>query len=224
MPWIHRRRLHELARAQLKLVGLELDPGLLVAHLSAGERQLVEVAKAVGAQARLLILDEPTTSLSARECERLFALLSQLRQSGVAIIYISHALEDVLRLADELVVLRDGAVVACGPARTFTHQRLVSLMVGRQLNPLYPERRPPLAAAEVTSGLDPAHSLSKRALPPAALEVKGVTQAGVVRNISFRVAAGEVLCLSGLMGAGRSELARILLGLERNAQGEVRVD
>ena len=205
LPWIDRSALRSRAAELLRQVGLDHSPDTLVERLSAGERQLVEIARALGANARVLILDEPTTSLSTRECERLFALLNQLRERGIAMIYISHALGDVLRLCDEIVVLRDGAVVGGGPAPEFAHDRLVSLMVGRQLNQLYPERR--------HGGL-PADSSPL-------LEVRSLSHPGVVRDIAFTLAPGEVLGISGLMGAGRSELARILFGLDPHSSGEI---
>src|SRR6185436_2468868 len=108
LPWIHPRTLHASTAELLAQVGLNLPPETLIERLSAGERQLVEIAKALSIDARLIILDEPTTSLSARECERLFRLIRQLREEGISMIYISHGLGDVLRLCDEVVVLRDG--------------------------------------------------------------------------------------------------------------------
>ncbi len=218
VPWIDRRALRARATKLLQQVGLDHAPDMLVERLPAGERQLVEIAKALGADARVIILDEPTTSLSARECERLFALVQQLRERGLAIIYISHALGDVLRLCDDLVVLRDGEMVGGGAAKDFTHDRLVSLMVGRQLSQLYPERRFPKRREQSTSsqaGLEIAAPL---------LSVRSLTQPGIVRDISFTLAAGEVLGISGLMGAGRSELARILFGLDPCASGEIRLN
>ena len=213
VPWIDRHALRSRTTELLRQVGLDHMPDTLVERLPAGERQLVEIAKALGAEARVIILDEPTTSLSARECERLFALVKQLRERGIAIIYISHALADVLRLCDDLVVLRDGERVGGGAAKEFTHDRLVSLMVGRQLSQLYPERRPP-------AWLD---SIDARDVPgrKPALQVVALSQPGVVCDISFTLAPGEVLGISGLMGAGRSELARILLGLDPHSLGEV---
>jgi ribose transport system ATP-binding protein len=205
IPLIDRRQLFDRAEAQLSVVGLEHNPRTLVERLSAGERQLVEIAKALSARARVIILDEPTTSLSAPECERLFRLIRQLREEGISMIYISHALGDVLRLCDEVVVLRDGQLVGSGAATGFGHNQLVSLMVGRQWDQLYPER----AARQTTTP------------PPCLFEACSVSQPGIVRDISLQLAPGEVLGISGLMGAGRSELARILFGLDPCASGQI---
>ena len=165
-------------------------------RLPQGERQLVEIAKALSRQARLIIFDEPTTSLTARETERLFEIIGRLRAQGISIIYISHILGDVLRLCDEIAVLRDGQVVGAGPRDDFTIERLVTLMVGRTIDRLFPEREP-------VSG---PHRT--------ALSVRGVSQPGIVKDVSFDLNLGEVLGVSGLMGSGRSELARILFGLD----------
>ena len=209
-PLIRRGKLHERAAALLQRVGLELPPATLVESLSTGERQLVEAAHALSFDARLIILDEPTTSLSSRESERLFTLVRQLRAEGRSLIYISHTLGDVLRLSDDMVVLRDGEVVGQGVVDEFDQSRLVSLMVGRELKQLFPERRPPLELAGSESGAP-------------LLEVRSLTQPGVVRDISFILHRGEVLGLSGLMGAGRSELARILFGLDAHECGAITI-
>jgi len=209
---IDRRRLFDMARQRLDVVGLRLDPQTPVERLSAGERQLVEIARALGEHARCIILDEPTTSLSARESARLFELLQQLRQDGIAMIYISHHLGDVLRGCDEVLVLRDGEVVGAGPRPEFTAERLISLMVGRSLKQLFPERRAPVVPPAESSASNPV------------LEVRGASRRGIVRDISFRLHRGEVLGVAGLMGAGRSELARILFGLDGLEQGEVLLD
>ncbi len=237
IPWIDRRVLRSRTTELLRQVGLDHAPDTLVERLPAGERQLVEIAKALGAEARVLILDEPTTSLSARECERLFTLMNQLRERGIAIIYISHALGDVLRICDELVVLRDGERVGGGATKEFTHDRLVSLMVGRQLNQLYPERVRWRGGAAISDQQSPINNFQsdrdskplkiddrRLAIGDPVLRVRSLTQPGIVRDISFTLAAGEVLGISGLMGAGRSELARILFGLDPCASGEIELD
>ncbi|HEX5177577.1 MAG TPA: sugar ABC transporter ATP-binding protein [Chthoniobacteraceae bacterium] len=204
-PWIDRRSMHKRAAALLAELGVTLPPETLVETLPAGERHLVEIAKALSLDARLIILDEPTTSLTTPETERLFALMQRLRERGISMIYISHVLEDVLQLCDQLVVLRDGELVGNGPAVEFSKERLVSRMVGRTINQFFPPR------ASVPS-LEPA------------LEADGVTQPSIVHNIRFTLRRGEVLGLAGLMGSGRSELARILFGLDPCQRGEIRIN
>ncbi len=216
-PLIHRGQLHDRAAALLRRVGLELPPTTLVEILSTGERQLVEVAHALSFEARLIILDEPTTSLSSRESERLFTLLRQLRAEGRSLIYISHTLGDVLRLSDDVVVLRDGEVVGQGGVDKFDQSRLVSLMVGRELKQLFPERRSPTRPD--SSPPEPAAPETGAPL----LEVRSLTRSGVIRDISFTLHRGEVLGLSGLMGAGRTELGRILFGLDAHERGTITV-
>jgi ribose transport system ATP-binding protein len=203
-PLTDRRAVREHARRQLERVELEIDPGTLVERLSVGERQLVEIAKALGGEARVIIFDEPTTSLTARESERLFALIHRLRGEGRSMIYISHVLGDVERLCDDIVVLRDGSVVGAGPQAEFPIPRMISLMVGRSIDQLFPER----------------------AIPPSdepVLEVEGVSQTGVVKDIGFRLHRREVLGVFGLMGSGRTELARIVFGLDPHETGSVAV-
>ncbi|MDB6039038.1 MAG: transporter [Verrucomicrobiales bacterium] len=204
-PFIDRQTIHRRTSELLAEIGLDVSPQRLVETLSAGERQLVEIAKALSMDARLIIFDEPTTSLSIRETDRLFALISRLRERKLTMIYISHALTDVLRLCDRIVVLRDGEIAGSGRADEFTTERLVTLMVGRTMNQLFPTR----------SGKPTNQTL---------LEVSGLTQPDVLRNISFTLKRGEVLGLSGLMGAGRTELARILFGLDPCASGTVALE
>ena len=204
-PLIDRTAMRDRTRALLGEVELAAAPETLVEHLPAGERQLVEIAKALSLDARLIILDEPTTSLTARETARLFALMGRLRERGIAMIYVSHVLEDVLRLCDDIVVLRDGEVVGSGERTEFTKERMVSLMVGRTIQQFFPPRT-------TTPEDEPV------------LEADGLTQPGIVRDISFTLRRGEVLGLAGLMGSGRSELARILFGLDPCERGEVRVN
>ncbi len=203
-PLIDTTQMRERTRALLAEVDVTVSPDTLVEHLPTGERQLVEIAKALSLDARLIILDEPTTSLTARETERLFALMTRLRARGIAMIYISHVLEDVLRLCDDIVVLRDGERVATGPRAEFIKERMVTLMVGRNIQQFFPPRT-------TAPGAEPL------------LEAVGLTQPGVLRDIHFTLRRGEVLGVAGLMGSGRSELARVLFGLDPCERGEVRV-
>ena len=205
LPVLNRAQMRSQTRQFLAAVDLELSPDTLVEKLSPGERQLAEIAKALSFDAKLIIFDEPTTSLTARETERLFALIDRLRSNGATIVYISHILGDVMRLADEVAVLRDGELVGYGSKAEFTVSRMIALMVGRDIEQLYPLR-------------------TSAPLPEPALEVKGLSQTGIVESISFALHKGELLGVFGLMGSGRSELARILFGLDAYERGEIWVD
>ena len=205
LPFIDRRKMHARTAELLDELSLAYAPDTLIERLSAGERQLVEIAKALAFDARLIIFDEPTTSLSARETDRLFAIMAKLRARGISMIYISHSLGHVLKLCDEIVVLRDGAVVGNEPVAQLSIERMVSLMVGREITQLFPKRQ-------------------TRPGDAVALEVRGVSQPGVARDITFQLRRGEILGVSGLMGSGRSELARILFGLDPCAAGEIRLN
>lgn len=204
-PLIDRGAIHERSRVWLEAVGLAADPGQVVESLSPGERQLVEIAKALSIDAKLIIFDEPTTSLSAREIEELFNLIKELRSRGIALIYISHTLEEVFQLCDEIVVLRDGAVAGAGPTPSFTREKLISLMIGRPVSHLFPQRM---------------GSPSDKPL----LEVRNLRQKGCRTGISFTLHRGEILGLAGLMGAGRTELARTLFGLDPHESGTIELE
>jgi len=204
-PVLDNKTIQQRARQLLELVGLGISTDTLVGDLSPGERQLVEIAKALNVDARILILDEPTTSLTNREAERLFSLIERLRAKDISMIYISHALADVLRLCDEICVLRDGCMVAHGPKSEFSFASMISLMTGQNLEELYPTRQ-------------------SRASNEPKLEVRHLSQRGVVKDLNFRLNKGEVLGLFGLMGAGRTELARMIFGLDSHAEGDVVID
>jgi ABC-type sugar transport system ATPase subunit len=203
LPVISFGRLRERAQELLAAVDLNVSPHASASTLSPGERQLVEIAKALSLNAQIIIFDEPTTSLTSRESERLFALIERLRQQRIGIIYISHLLADVMRLSDQIVVLRDGDVVRRGPKLSMTIDDLVTAMVGRSIEALFPNR-------------------SRRgATGPTVLEVERVSQPGIVRNVSFSVAEGEIVGIAGMMGSGRTELARILFGLDPFESGRI---
>jgi ribose transport system ATP-binding protein len=205
LPLIDRRATRTRAQALLAAVDLDRSPDTLVGDLSPGERQLVEIGRALTIEARIIIFDEPTTSPTAHEAERLFSLIGRLRDQGIAMIYISHNLGDVLRLCDEIAVLRDGELVGAGPVGEFTPDRMITLMVGRSLEQLFPDR-----TSAPTRGV--------------VLEVEGLSQPGIIEGIGFALHRGEVLGIAGLMGSGRTELARILFGLDPCARGEVRLE
>ena len=205
VPLLSRGEIRQRAQEFLALVDLDVSPDVRVERLAPGERQLVEVAKALSVDARILIFDEPTTSLTARETDRLFEIISRLHQAGKTIIYISHILRDVMRLADSIAVLRDGALVAHGPRVGFTIHSMIAAMVGRDIEQLYPDR---------TSG--PGTQV--------ALEVRQLSKAGISHRIDLALHKGEVLGVFGLMGSGRSELAQIIFGLDDFDEGQILID
>jgi ribose transport system ATP-binding protein len=203
-PFIDRRVLRERARAALAQVGrAELDVDTLVGTLGPADAQLVEIARAIALDAKVLVLDEPTSSLSRDDVARLFALVRRLRAAGVAVVYISHALEEVLELADRAVVLRDGASVACFERSNLEVNRLVAAMVGREVSELYPR--------------------SKSCAGAVVARATALRGAGRIGSASLELRRGEVLGIAGLIGAGRTELLRALFGLDRIASGELEV-
>jgi len=197
--WPNRRRV---ARRLLDDAGCDAHVDALAGSLSMPQQQLVEIAAALGANARILILDEPTASLSNREVENLFGLIDRLRSRGVGMIYISHRLEELQRVADRVTVLRDGRHVETGAMTDMTRERLIRLMVGREINAVYPVRTPTIGKV--------------------AIEIRNLScAASGVRDVSVAVHAGEIVGLAGLVGSGRSELARTLFGLTPATSGQI---
>ncbi len=202
---IDRRAMREGCRSVLERLGAPFTPDTLVGALSIAEQQLVEIARALHARSSILVLDEPTTALSSRETDRLFALLRQLRADGIALIYISHRMAEVYELADRVSVLRDGGYVGTLTRAELSAEALVKMMVGRDLSSFY------------TKTHDPHGSHG-----PVVLEVRGITDGGRrVRPCSFRLHRGEVLGIAGLVGSGRTELARLIYGADPKTGGEV---
>jgi len=202
--WRDRRALYAGAEDILARVGLRLSPRAIVGRLPPGAKQLVEIAKALSLRARVIIFDEPTSSLSSEETERLFELIGDLRSGGIGVIYISHRLAEVARVADRVQVLRDGACAGELAREEIDHDRMVRLMVGRAVSQYY--RRGKASAKEGD-----------------ALEVRGLRIRRGADPIDLRVRAGEILGLAGLVGAGRTELARAIFGADRPAAGEILV-
>jgi len=201
IDWMARRRN---AAELLARIGSSLDPERLVETLTMPEQQLIEIAKAIGADARVLIMDEPTAALGPREVESLFGVIRRLRESGVGIIYISHRLEEVFAIADRITVLRDGRTVATRAKGEIDRAELIRLMVGRELAAEYPASQ--AKAGDVVLELD---RVSNRATG--------------VHDVSLSVKAGEILGLAGLVGSGRTQLAEIVFGLEPADGGEIRI-
>ncbi len=200
--WISHKRLRQLATAAMAQVGLDaIDPDTPVGELGIGHQQMVEIARNLIGDCHVLIFDEPTAMLTAREVELLFTQIERLRQRGVAIVYISHRLEELQRVAQRIVVLRDGKLVCDEPIQRYSSAELVNLMVGRELG----------------EHID----LGRRQIGAPLLKVDKLSRADKVREVSFEVRAGEIFGISGLIGAGRTELLRLIYGADRADSGSI---
>ena len=201
--WLDARAMRAEGQAILDRLGIALDAGVSAGALSTGQRQMVEIARASAQDPRVLILDEPTSSLGRAEEELLFGLVERLKADGVGIVYITHRMSEVFRLSDRITVLRDGRHVLTGDTAALTRPDLIRAMVGRDV-------------AEDRHGID-ADAL------PVALEAKGLRRAPAVRGADLTLHAGEVLGVAGLMGAGRTEIARLAAGIDVPEAGEMRL-
>src|SRR5262245_15376654 len=202
--WLSQRQMIERAKALLDRVGLDEPPTRITGELPIGQRQLVEIARALSLDARLIIMDEPTSSLTQRETDRLYEVIDDLKGRSVAVLYISHRLAEVKRVADRVTVLRDGKNAGELSRDQVSHDALVRFMVGRDLKQLYPR--------------------THKASGPERLAVENLTFDGGPRPISFALRGGEIVGMAGLVGAGRTELAEALFGIRRVTGGTVRLD
>jgi rhamnose transport system ATP-binding protein len=201
---VDHRAVIQAAADLFRRLGVPMDPERPARGLSIADQQLVEIAKALSFDARVLIMDEPTAALTGSEVARLFGVVRALRESGAAVLFISHRLEEVFELCQRVTTLRDGAWIASEPVENLSEDDLVRRMVGRDLDELYPKQ-------DTTAG-------------DVALSVRRLTREGVFTDVSFDVRHGEIVGLAGLVGAGRSEVARAIFGVDRWDAGEVAVD
>ncbi|MDQ3941566.1 MAG: sugar ABC transporter ATP-binding protein [Actinomycetota bacterium] len=192
------------ARRRLRSLGVDLDVTTTVKGLSAANQQIVAIARALVGEARAVVMDEPTASLPEREVQQLFRIISELTSGGVGVVYISHRLDEIFAISDRITVLRDGHHITTAPADELDTEELVRLMVGRPLNELF--TRSPHSPGE------------------AALEVRGLSRAGEFEDVDLVVRRGEIVGLSGLVGAGRSEVAQCIFGIRPPDSGEIRID
>ncbi|MGI4787708.1 MAG: sugar ABC transporter ATP-binding protein [Janthinobacterium lividum] len=202
--WIDGRKMRRDASALMTDLGMTMDVRTPVGSLSVAQRQMVEIAKATSRQARVLAMDEPSATLTAHELENLWRLIRRLQSQGIGIVYISHRMDEVFQIADAVTVLRDGKIVGSAPINEIGRDDVVRLMVGRDLDETYPK-------IVVEAGRP-------------VLEVSNLSRRGVLENISFTVHAGEVVALAGLVGSGRTEIARCLFGADKWSAGEMRLD
>jgi len=204
-------KMRREAQALMRGLGVGLDVRTLVGTLSVAQRQMVEIAKAAGRRVRILAMDEPSATLTAHELENLWRLIRRLKSQGVAIIYISHRMDEVYGICDAVTVLRDGHVVGSGPISaeegaaggSISRDEVLRLMVGRSLDETYPKEHAPMGET--------------------VLEVQGLSRRGVLEDIGFSVRAGEVVALAGLVGSGRTEIARCLFGADKITGGAMRL-
>ncbi|MEX2316927.1 MAG: sugar ABC transporter ATP-binding protein [Pirellulales bacterium] len=202
--FVRRSAERRAAADLLATIGCRIDPDARCRNLRVSEQQKVEIAKALSANARIVVMDEPTAALSGQEAEQLFTVIRELRARGLGVIYVSHRLDEVFAIADRVLVLRDGAVVGCHPIGEVTRRGLIEMMVGRPLETEFPLR-------------------SVR-LGDEVLRVERLSRGAVVRDVSFSIRRGEVLGLAGLAGAGRTETARLVFGADRADGGRIWVD
>ena len=203
--FLDRAALRARARTMLATVGADLDPDTLIGTLSTGREQLVQIAAAVGTGAQIIVMDEPTSSLSAAETAELFRLIRTLKARGLTLIYVSHRMEELFALCDHITVLRDGRHIATEPIPATQPNRVVSQMIGRELR-----------------AHTPAHLA--RELGPVRLDVKNLSSAGAFNEINLNVRAGEIVGVAGIVGAGRSELVQAIFGLDPAVSGHIWVD
>ncbi len=191
-------------RTLLERLGAAIDPEARCADLTVAGQQAVEIAKALSTGARILVMDEPTAALSEREVDRLFEVIADLKAHGISIVYVSHRMAEIFRIADRVTVMRDGETIDCRPASAFTRESLIEVMVGRKLENEFPKEHAEIGAAH--------------------LEVVGLARGDEVLDVSFSVRRGEVLGLAGLVGAGRTAVARLVFGADAPDAGEIRID
>jgi len=204
VSFIPRCEEEEKALKLFERIGVEIDPGKLCSQLSVAEQQVVEIAKALSQNARIIVMDEPTAALTPREVEGLLRVVRELRSQGIGIIYISHRLDEIDAIADRVTILRDGAHVATRKKSDLDREQMIALMVGRSLEKEFPSRES--VAGEVR------------------LSVRNLTRGSWVKDVSFDLRAGEIVGLTGLVGAGRTETARLIFGADRKDSGSIDLD
>src|SRR5271155_2535411 len=197
-------RMRERARDLLAIVGLHCRPEDTLRGLRPSEQQLVEIARALSVDAKVLIMDEPTAALSQREVERLFAVVAELKARGVAMMFVGHRMDEIYRVADRIAVLRDGHLIGVEAAAELDRDRAVQMMIGRSLSAVYPPRRSTVGKEMIA--------------------VEGISRGDAVDQVSFKGHAGEILGLGGLVGSGRTEVARVLFGIDQPSSGRMEVE
>ena len=204
LGFLNHSKLNNDAKSILEELGIDINPKRLMHELSVAETQMVEIAKAISYHSRIIIMDEPTSAITDREIDILFDFIEKLKKQDIAIVYISHKLDEIFRIADRITVLRDGQLVGCYKADEINKEKLIALMVGREIQDVYPKR-----VSDIGDVL---------------FEVRNLSKSGLFHDISFSLKKGEVLGISGLMGAGRTEVVETIFGIRRADSGEVYIN
>ncbi|WP_338826610.1 sugar ABC transporter ATP-binding protein [Neomoorella thermoacetica] len=199
--WVKEQQLIQYTKNLLDSLKIDIDPAVKINELSIANRQLVEIAKAISYNAELIIMDEPTSAITEREVSNLFKIIRSLTEKGISIIYISHKLNEIFEIADEITVLRDGEYVDTDAIINLTKEKIIEMMVGRELKQLFPKK--------------------ESQIKDTILEVKNLSHKNKFRNISFSLRKGEILGIAGLMGAGRTEVMESIFGLRKLDEGEI---
>jgi len=202
--FIDRKQERQRGAELFRRLGVQMDLDAPCRRLTTAQQQLVEIAKALAFEARIIVMDEPSAALTSHEVERLFDIIRDLRRHGIGIIYISHRLDEIFSIADRVTVLRDGANVGERPIGQLTRQQMIELMVGRELKDEFPKRAVAIGTPR--------------------LKVSGLQRGRAVRNVSFDVRGGEILALTGLIGAGRTEVVRLIFGADQRDAGDIQLD
>lgn len=202
--WVRKEEEKKRVKDLFKRIGAEIDPDMLCEELTVAEKQLVEIAKALIRDARILIMDEPSAALTKKEVEQLYLLIDDLKEKGIGIVYVSHRLEEIERVADRAIVMRDGARVGQLNQNELDRAKIIEMMVGRKLDNEYPK--------------------VSRKNGEVRLQVESLCSGSKVKEVSFNVRSGEILALTGLVGAGRTETARILFGADQADSGRIKLD
>ncbi|GAK49425.1 ABC transporter-related protein [Candidatus Moduliflexus flocculans] len=202
--FVNKAEEYRQAMRLFEQIGIAIAPNTPCRELSVAHQQVIEIAKALALKARILVMDEPTAALSTQEVEKLFTIIDDLKKQGLGIIYISHRLEEIFRLADRIMVMRDGEQITTVPAKEVTRKQLIELMVGRKLENEFPKRVAKIGAER--------------------LVVKNLNRGNRVKNVSFSIRAGEIVGFTGLVGAGRSESTRIVAGVDKGTYDLIELD
>jgi len=201
---VDHKKMHEMTASVLKEIDLDEDPRTLMASLTVAKMQMIEIAKAVSFNSKLIIMDEPTSALTEKEIKQLFAIMRRLKAQGKSIIYISHKLDEIYEITDRVTVYRDGSYIGAEDTKSLKVDKLINMMVGRDVNEMFPKVDCPIGEVK--------------------LEVKNLSHKRFFRDVSFTVRRGEILGIAGLVGAGRTEVIETIFGVREKAGGEIFVD